>query len=193
MKILALAMAGTALLVSGCNRSGGPDAANQDVMVDAGNAAGTDAAGNGAVAAMPTTAQDFANAAAASDRFEIESSRLAQASGQSAAIRDFAAQMISGHTASTAKLKSTLAAMSPPVTPNDALNAEQQALLDGLRGRTGAELDRAYASAQVTAHQKTLDMLNAYATGGDTPALVDFAKGMIPTVTAHLNLAKGLK
>ena len=192
MKILALAMASTALLVSACNRSGPDDAANQDAVVNAGNAADAGAAGADS-AALPTTAQAFVNAAAASDRFEVESSKLAQASGQSAAIKDFAAQMVSGHTASTAKLKSTVAALNPPATPNDALNPEQQALLDGLKGKTGAEFDRAYASAQVSAHQKTLDMLNAYAAAGDTPALVEFAKGMIPTVTAHLNLAKGLK
>ena len=192
MRILALAMASTAMLVSACNRGDDPAAANQEIAVDAGNAADAGAA-NAAAAAMPATAQDFANAAAASDRFEIESSRLAQASGQSAAIKSFAAQMISGHTASSAKLKAAAAALTPPVTPNDALNAEQQAMLDELKGKTGADLDAAYARAQVAAHQKTLDMLNAYAAGGDTPALVELAKGMIPTVTAHLNLAKGLK
>lgn len=190
MKVLVLVMASSALLVSACNRSDTSDAAgNQDVT----------AAENGlndamaAPAALPTTAPEFVNAAAASDRFEIESSKLAQASGSSAAVKSFAQQMITGHTASTAKLKSTIAGITPPLTPNDALNADQQALMATLQGKTGAELDAAYAAAQVTAHTKTLDALNAYASGGDNPELVAFAKGLIPTVTAHLNLAKGLK
>ena len=195
MKALVLVMASSALLVSACNRSDRSDeAGNQDVAAaENGLDNGFDNGAAAAPAALPTTAPEFVNAAAASDRFEIESSKLAQASGSSAAIKSFAQQMITGHTASTAKLKSTIAGMSPPLTPDDTLNAEQQALMAGLQGKTGAELDAAYKEAQVTAHQKTLDALNAYASGGDNPKLVELAKGMIPTVTAHLNLAKGLK
>ncbi|MEW2849287.1 DUF4142 domain-containing protein [Stenotrophomonas maltophilia] len=46
---------------------------------------------------------------------------------------------------------------------------------------------------QTAAHQQTLDTLKAYAASGDMPALKDFATGLIPTVTAHLNMAKSLK
>ncbi|MEP7007177.1 MAG: DUF4142 domain-containing protein, partial [Sphingomonas bacterium] len=45
----------------------------------------------------------------------------------------------------------------------------------------------------VAAHQATLDALKSYSTGGDVPALKTFATGLIPTVTAHLNMAKSLK
>jgi putative membrane protein len=183
-------MASGALCISACNRSDRSADVNQEVTVTG------EEIGNGtlaAPAALPTTAAEFVNAAAASDRFEIESSKLAQNSGSSAGVKSFAQQMITAHTASTAKLKSTVAGMSPPLTPNDALNAEQQALMASLQGKAGAELDVAYAGAQVTAHQKTLDLPNAYANGGDNPRLVEMAKAMIPVVTAHLNTAKGLK
>ena len=143
--------------------------------------------------AAATGAQGFVNAAAASDRFEIESSKLAQASGSSAAVKKFAGTMISAHTDSTAKLKATVSSLNPPLTPDDSLNADQQQMLDGLKGKTGAELDTAYADAQVKAHQATLDTLKAYSASGDNPALKKFADGLIPTVTAHLNMAKGLK
>jgi putative membrane protein len=83
--------------------------------------------------------------------------------------------------------------MSPAMTADDTLSADQQATLDRLKGKTGADFDSAYAAAQVDAHQKTLDALNAYASGGDNEALKTFATGLVPTVTAHLNLAKGLK
>jgi len=195
MKALTLILASSALCISACNRSDSSDeTANQDVtMADNGMGNGLDAGAMAGPAALPTTAPQFVNAAAASDRFEIESSKLAQNSGSSAAVKSFAQQMVAAHTASTAKLKSTVAGMSPPLTPSDALNAEQQSLIASLQGKTGADLDAAYAQAQVTAHQRTLDMLNAYANGGDNPQLVNLAKGMIPTVTAHLNSAKGLK
>ncbi len=148
---------------------------------------------NDAEAAAPTTAQGFANAAAASDRFEIESSTLAATAGTSSAIKGFAAKMVAAHTASTAKLKATAAGLNPAVTPDDTLSPDQQSKLDSLKALHGADFDTAYAAAQVEAHQKALDALKGYAASGDNAALKALASGMVPTVTAHLNMAKGLK
>ena len=39
---------------------------------------------------------------------------------------------------------------------------------------------------------QALDAVKDYVASGDTPALKDFANGLIPTVTEHLNMAKGL-
>ncbi|MEP7130151.1 MAG: DUF4142 domain-containing protein [Sphingomicrobium sp.] len=146
-----------------------------------------------APAAAPTTAQGLANAAAASDKFEIESSKLAASSAQSAAVKSFAAKMVSAHTASTAKLKSTVAGMSPAMAIDDTLSPTQQQTLDNLKAVHGADFDSAYKAAQVDAHQATLDALNGYAAAGDNAQLKTLASGMVPIVTAHLNMAKGLK
>ena len=145
----------------------------------------------GAVAS--SGAQDFVNKAAASDRFEIESSRLAEASATSPAVKEFAAMMIKAHTDSTAKLKSTLASNPSDVTVNDAHNAEQQAQLDELKTKKGAEFDTAYAAAQVGGHEKTLAELRNYASNGDNDALKTFAQDLVPIVTDHLNQARKLK
>ena len=60
-------------------------------------------------ASIPASgAQSFANIAAASDAFEIETSRLALANGASAAVKSYANKMIEAHTASTAKLLNRL-------------------------------------------------------------------------------------
>jgi putative membrane protein len=45
----------------------------------------------------------------------------------------------------------------------------------------------------VDAHQKTLDGLKSYSASGDVAQLKDFATKMVPIVTAHLNMANGLK
>lgn len=189
--VLTTSVALVALVGCGQKETGGADA-QLNTIVSQDDTLGNDGTTTMAAPA-PTSAQGFANAAAASDRFEIESSRLASASGQSRPVKAFAENMIKGHTASTAELKKIAAGLPGPVTPDDALNAEQQELLSGLQGKTGAELDRAYATAQVAAHEKTLATLKAYAEGGDTPALKAFANTMIPTVAAHLNTAKGLR
>src|SRR5438309_5521142 len=166
-------------------------ATNMDVTEVGGNV-GTGNAGMGNNAAVATGGQGFANTAAASDAFEIASSQLAKTSAKAPAVKTFASHMIEAHTASTASLKTAAASASPPITPDATLSADQQQMLDGLKGKTGADFDKAYAEAQVTAHQKTLDALKSYSTGGDVPQLKALAAKMIPTVTAHLNTAKGL-
>jgi putative membrane protein len=191
-KLLVL-LTGTTLALAACGKH---DNANTTAGADTGNTADLNMTGNEAAASTapaPTTARGFVNAAAASDKFEIESSRLAASAASSAAVKKFATQMISAHTASTAKLKSTLAGMSPPLTPDDTLTPDQQQKLDSLKGLNGAAFDSAYASAQTEAHQKTLDTLKAYSASGDNATLKTFANGLVPTVTAHLNMAKGLK
>jgi putative membrane protein len=195
MKFKALLLFASTLAVAACGQKA-DTSANADMNtsdtsmtnMDAGNLAANDAA-----SVSPTSAQGFVNAAATSDKFEIETSKLASAAGASSATKAFATKMIDAHTASTAKLKSTLSGMNPPVTPVDTLTAEQQSTLDNLKTLKGADFDAAYKTAQVDAHTKTLDALKNYSASGDTPALKTFADGLIATVTAHLNMAKGLK
>lgn len=193
IKIPLLLLASAALSVTACKRN---DAANVTTnAMDTGMNATSDVTNNmlAAPAATPTNAQSFVNAAAASDRFEIESSKLAATSASSAAVKSFAKQMITAHTDSTNKLKGIVSGLNPPLTPDDTLSPEQQSMLEGLKGKTGADFDSAYASAQASAHQNTLNALNTYAASGDNAQLKQFASSMVPIVTAHLNLAKGLK
>lgn len=146
------------------------------------------------VAATPAVSegQSFANAAAASDTFEIEASKLATTKAASPKIKAFAEQMVKAHSDSTAKLKTAASAASPAITPNPELSAVQQAKLNDLGAKSGTEFDRAYAQAQVDAHQTTLDALKSYSAGGNVPSLKDFAMQLTPIVTAHLNMAKAL-
>jgi putative membrane protein len=136
--------------------------------------------------------QTFANAAAASDNFEIEISKLAAGSAASAATKAFAQSMIKAHTDSTAKLKAAAGSATPAITPDPTLTPEQVQTLEALKGKEGAEFDTAYADAQINAHQKTLETLKAYAANGELPSLKTFASALVPIVTAHVNMAKGL-
>jgi putative membrane protein len=77
--------------------------------------------------------------------------------------------------------------------PKPLLTAEQQQSLDALKGKKGADFDAAYIEAQTRGHQETLDTLKAYSASGEVPSLKEFAAKLIPIVTAHLNMAKGLK
>lgn len=178
-----------ALALAGCGKK------TETTSIDNTTIVSSDPANVGVPAALPAASagQTFANAAASSDAFEIATSQLAQATSTSAAIKAFAAKMIEAHTGSTAKLKTAAATATPALTPDPTLTAEQQATLDVLKTKTGADFDQAYKTAQVNGHQATLDALKAYSASGDVPQLKAFATELVPTVTAHLNMAKGLK
>lgn len=201
MKTLTLA-AVLALTLAAC---GGREAENAtgNAASAAGNLTsgpdGTEAASdtnvmmNGAVTVTPTNAAEFANMAAASDQFEIQSSQLAATKAASAGVKDFASMLVTEHTKSTAELKAAAAKLSPAVTPTPTLTAEQQANLDALRAApSGAAFDQLYAQVQVPSHENALALMQGYAERGDQQALKDFAAKTAPVVEKHLETARGL-
>jgi putative membrane protein len=189
---IAIFIGAAALALGGCGKKDEVPAAPDSNVTSADvNVAEGGAANMASVTFSP--GQAFANAAASSDAFEIQSSQMALASASSAAVKKFAQQMIDAHTQSTTKLKAAAAKAAPAITPDPAATAEQQAMLDGLKGKTGAAFDEAYVAAQRDAHRKTLDALRGYAAAGDEPSLKDWAAQTVPTVAAHLNMAEALK
>jgi putative membrane protein len=193
MTIRSTLIATTALLaLAGCGQKQDNSSAATTNSADTFNQADASTPSMAPTPAM-SAAQSFVNTAAASDAFEIETSRLALTNGASASVKSYAQKMIDAHTGSTAKLKALTAGMTPALTPDPALNADQQQTLDRMKALNGKAFDQAYIAAQTSGHQQTLDALKAYATTGDVPQLKSFATDLIPTVTAHLNMAKGLK
>jgi putative membrane protein len=197
-KALTLASVATAaLLLAACgsNESSTADTAATD-NVATGDVLPMDAnvadANSSAAAAVPVTGQAFADAAAASDAFEIQTSQLVQSKGVSADVKNFAAEMIKAHTDSTAKIKAAAAKASPAITPVPTLTDEQKSKLDSLSKLSGADLDRQYATDQVAAHEKTLAAMQAYAASGDVPSLQAAAGEIAPVVQGHLEMAKAL-
>jgi len=194
IKSLTLLSAAT-LALAGCGqKTDTTDASvNTTTVSETDTMNGTDAMNGTDTAMAPAAGQTFANTAAASDAFEIATSKAALATSKSASVKKFAQKMIDAHTQSTAKLKTITAGLSPAITPDPTLTPDQQQKLDALNKLTGADFDKAYIDAQTAGHQQTLDALKVYATGGDVPALKTFASGLVPIVTGHLNMAKGLK
>lgn len=190
MTIRTTIIASTALLaLAACGRNA-ENAQNNTMAAQAGDT------GVAAATATPVTAsaaQSFANAAAASDAFEIATSKAALSKSTSASIKSYAQKMIDAHTASTTKLKTAAAEATPALTPDPTLSPEQQRRLGELEALDGSAFDQAYVAEQAAGHQQTLDTLKTYAASGDTPSLRTFATALIPIVTAHLNMAKGLK
>lgn len=188
-----------ALSLAACG--GGADSAENDMMADDGTLMDNEAMmandsammDNGAMAApTPSSPQDYVAMAAASDMFEIESSRLATEKAQRQEVKDFAQMLIADHQKSTATLKTAAAAAEPPVTLTPQLNAEQQANIDALRNASGADFDRLYLSQQVPAHEKALAMLRGYAESDGPAQLKQHASTTAPAVEQHLTRARSL-
>jgi putative membrane protein len=146
----------------------------------------TTAQGVGAVTA-PTvnTAADFVPAAAISDMYEIEASKLALQKSKSADVKAFAQMMIKDHTLTTSKLKSTLASANVQVTPPTTLDDRRQGMITNLKAASAADFDKLYLDQQTAAHQEALATMKSYADDGEVPALKKLAADTAPKIQQH--------
>jgi putative membrane protein len=149
-------------------------------------------------ATVPTPADEtkadvFAAKAADSDMFEIEAAKLAAKRSTNPEVKKFAAMMEKAHTATSAELKTAIAASGVAITLPTALSESAQGKLDDLTKADAKDFDKKYADSQVDAHQAALNLLQRYAQDGDTGAIKAFAAATAPKVQEHLNMAEGLK
>lgn len=188
------ALAALTLAAAACADSDPADGVSIDVNLAedtaANDALGANAPGDEAAAA-PTDAAGFANAAAASDLYEIESARIAADKATNAEVKAFAEHVGADHEKSTAELKAAAGQANIAVAPK--IDAEKQAMLDQLKAASGAEFDRLFVDQQKTAHQKALALLRNYASSGENAALKAFASKTATAVKGHLDHAESIK
>jgi len=149
-------------------------------------------------ATIPTPADEtkadvFAMKAADSDMFEIAAAKLAATRSTNPSVKKFAMAMEKAHTATSAELKSAIAASGAAITLPTMLSKEAQDEIDDLTKADAKDFDKKYADEMVDAHQSALNLLQRYAQDGDTPAIKAFAAATAPKVQEHLNMAEGLK
>jgi len=192
MRIAMLAAAVSLAALAACSSQSNNQAGDANVMMAndslmandmATDADAMNAADNGA-AALPTDAGTFINTAAASDLYETESSKLALDQSKDKDVRDFAQMMITDHAKTTQGLKDAAAKANMAVPP-PALSTDQQQMIDTLKPLSGADFDTAYLQ-QLAGHQQALALMQNYADSGDTPALQEAARTVIPIVQKHL-------
>jgi putative membrane protein len=192
MRIAALTtVAAFALAAAACNTETGNDVSTDVNLAE--DTAANDVLGANATAnpAMPTDASGFANAVAAADLYEVESARLAAEKASNAEVKSLAEHIRTDHEKSTAELKTAAGTANITVAPK--LDAEKQGMLDKLKAASGADFDRLFVEQQKTAHQKALDLLQGYSSGGDNEALKAFATKTSTAVKSHLDHANRIK
>jgi putative membrane protein len=193
MNKLLITVAVGALALSACKQEGTSISNNQtqgqtdEAMVE--NTVAMD--GNMGAAASSSADQAYVQNAAASDTFEIETSKLALEKASLPSIKTYAQMMIDEHTKSTNELKP--AAQAAGIAVPAALPADKQAKVDTLRRLSGAEFDRQYLADQRSGHQETLAKVNAYLAAAPAGPLKDHASKVTGVVQKHLNSLEKIK
>jgi putative membrane protein len=143
-------------------------------------------------AALANTAAAYVPNAAVSDLYEIESSKLALQKASSPAIKKFAQQMITDHTATTTKLKVTIKAAKLDAAPPTALDARRQGMIDNLKAASAADFDKTYIDQQTNAHREAITLHSGYAEDGENAPLKQLAAGAVPIIRHHLEMVQQL-
>jgi putative membrane protein len=137
-----------------------------------------------------TDPKTFAETAASSNMFEIESSQLALQQSVSGDVQQFAQHMIDDHTAAGEKMAA--AAQQDGITPPTSMMERHQAQLEGLQSAGSDTFEQAYVSAQVAAHDEAVQLFEAFSENGDESALRSFATETLPTLQEHQTEAHDL-
>ena len=113
-----------------------------------------------AQAASVADPKAFAEVAASSNMFEIESSQLALDQTKAEKVQAFAQHMIEDHTAAGEKMKA--AAAKDGITPPTTMSEKDEAQLKKLQSTQGPTFDQAYLAAQVTAHDEAVSLFEVF-------------------------------
>lgn len=139
----------------------------------------------------PST-EEFVTKVAISDMMEIQAAKLALSREPDSDTRPFAEKMVKDHEHTSMELKELVDSGKVNVILPTALDPEHQTELDKLKTKSGKEFDRVYDPMQVKAHEKAVQLFEAYARGGDNPHLKTWAAKTLPHLKEHLDMAKKL-
>ena len=137
-----------------------------------------------------TVQETFWNEIATGNMAEIAAGNLALQKAQSEQVKQFAQQMVTDHTAAGAELQ-TLAA-SKNVTLPSAITAKQQAEMDKLGARSGADFDREFMKMMVRDHDKMAKLLSREGDRNSDAEVKQFVAKTYPVVQSHLTTARTL-
>ncbi|MEI9948752.1 MAG: DUF4142 domain-containing protein [Pseudomonadota bacterium] len=129
----------------------------------------------------------------AANTAEIAQAKVAQAKSKDAAVKTFAAMMITHHGQAKQK-QAKLNLKTEDSGISTAMHADAGATLNALEADTGKDFDQTYISAQISGHQKVLDTINDKLLPNVKDArLKAYLEEIKPKVEAHLKQAKQLQ
>jgi len=122
---------------------------------------------------------------------EVELSKLAQQKGSNAKAKGFANMMVLDHDMANAELKAI--AKTKNVTLPDSLNTDSKKAWENLSKKSGVDFDKAYISAMVDDHKKTVSLFEDASKNLKDPDLRAFVDKTLPVIKGHLSKATTIK
>jgi putative membrane protein len=160
-------------------------------------------AAGSAMAAAPTAVQpetpaslnavdfNFVGQANLGAPFQVDSGRLAETKGTSAAIRSYADLMVTSHIPVVDALNVIL--KRKDITPsNTLLHGAYDAMISTLKADRGAAFDRNYVNGQVEYQKGNAALFEQEIQNGADPDLKEFARHTLPKIVDHLKRAEKL-
>jgi putative membrane protein len=133
---------------------------------------------------------DFVTRASNANLFAIEESRLALGRAHDPQVKTFARRWIEDHGEAEADLQAQAKGSGAAVPTK--LDHDHQARLTALRGKSGADFDKAYGADQGENHSNALTLYADYMLWGENEKLHALAVKMIPITEAQLKDAQAL-
>lgn len=140
--------------------------------------------------AMAATSNSFVDDAAQGGITEVEAGKLALENSSSADVKTFAQHMVTDHTKANQELTALAKKLDIEVPDDAALTDKAKKAILEMRDES---FDKAYANNQVAAHEKTVELFQKEAASSDNAELKAFAAKTLPTLEAHLKMAKELQ
>ncbi|HEY3453930.1 MAG TPA: DUF4142 domain-containing protein [Bryobacteraceae bacterium] len=134
------------------------------------------------------TDQDFVNLAAQTDMTEAHLGQLAQAQGDSQAVKDLGQMLATDHTTDYSQLGmiATKAGLTVP-KGTDAKHDKMIAPFEKLKGKM---FDRRYTQTMVKGHQEAIAAYKKEASDGQNADIKAYAQQTLPTLEKHLKAAQ---
>jgi putative membrane protein len=117
--------------------------------------------------------------------FEIEAGNMAQQQASDQQVKDLGAMFVTDHTQLDQTVQST--ASSVGVTLPNSPTADQQSVLDQLKGLNGSEFDTQWVTAQLTAHNQTVQATETEIAQGSDSSVKQIAETALPVLQAHID------
>ena len=186
--IYAIAISGAVIGFQSC----GTSSKNADDSTDT-SAMATDTMISDDPAMVSTGTPDtaFTNKAAVGGMAEVEFGKLALEKGSHAKVKEFASMMVKDHSMANEELKAIATAKS--IMLPTALDAMHQAKYEELKSKSGADFDKAYTTAMVEGHQKTLALMEDGSKNLQDADLKGFAAKTAPVVKHHLEMISAIQ
>jgi len=139
---------------------------------------------------MKVDDKKFLKDAAMGGLTEVELGKIAVQKASSDAVKQFGQKMIDDHSKANEHLKQV--AKQESISVPEELDSKHRSRVDKLSKLSGADFDKAYMKDQLKDHQQDVREFQLEAQNGTDPNVKGFAVKTLPTLQAHLNMAKDI-